>query len=286
MAHQTIRLGSTGADVVAWQKLLKISPADGKFGPATDAATKDWQRKHKLIADGVVGPATWGLATGEDHGEIKEKTSSAPTDNNAYAIAKRAAPDMDERTRQYVLTVARGEGFYGTGWGHVSQAMNGQTGETWNQHFGLTGTEGVGSNNWGATQGSGDAGSFPHVDFHADGSAYVGKYRRWSTPEKGFLDIANVILGGGKRGAEGAKEIKAAISKGSLKDAVFAQHKNGYFELDPNKYLEAVTRNYGILTTNVEWKDLLSGKGASIVGAIVGLLVLIGAAAFGYKKFG
>ena len=58
----TIRRGSTGPSVVAWQSYLGIT-ADGNFGSGTEAATKQWQTKMGLKADGVVGPASWAMAT-------------------------------------------------------------------------------------------------------------------------------------------------------------------------------------------------------------------------------
>lgn len=65
VTHKTIKQGSTGPDVVAWQKIVGASPADGKFGPGTAAATRAWQTKNGLTADGVVGPKTWSAATGK-----------------------------------------------------------------------------------------------------------------------------------------------------------------------------------------------------------------------------
>jgi len=61
--YPTIQLGSTGPDVVRWQNILGLTPADGVFGPATDAATKKWQTNHGIAPDGVVGPQTWKVAT-------------------------------------------------------------------------------------------------------------------------------------------------------------------------------------------------------------------------------
>lgn len=60
-AMPTIRLGSTGAPVKTWQAFLGI-PADGQFGPQTDAATRAFQAKNALQVDGIVGPQTWAKA--------------------------------------------------------------------------------------------------------------------------------------------------------------------------------------------------------------------------------
>ena len=58
-----VRLGDSGPGVRQIQTALvalgyKLS-IDGKFGPQTAQAVKDFQMKHGLTQDGVVGPATW-----------------------------------------------------------------------------------------------------------------------------------------------------------------------------------------------------------------------------------
>jgi len=62
-SHATIRQGSSGSDVTAWQNIIGVT-ADGKFGAGTASATKTWQTKHGLTADGVVGPKSWSAALG------------------------------------------------------------------------------------------------------------------------------------------------------------------------------------------------------------------------------
>ncbi|WP_051740391.1 peptidoglycan-binding protein [Kitasatospora sp. MBT66] len=56
----------TGEDVRTFQARLKERTwqidADGSFGPATDSITRQFQARHGLEVDGVVGPATWAEA--------------------------------------------------------------------------------------------------------------------------------------------------------------------------------------------------------------------------------
>jgi peptidoglycan hydrolase-like protein with peptidoglycan-binding domain len=51
---------SLGAAVARLQSALKL-PADGEFGPETEAAVRRLQARHGLTVDGVVGPGTWGV---------------------------------------------------------------------------------------------------------------------------------------------------------------------------------------------------------------------------------
>jgi peptidoglycan hydrolase-like protein with peptidoglycan-binding domain len=62
-AWPTVGLGARGQRVWAIQYLLKARgyrlTADGRFGAATKADVKNFQRIRHLRADGRVGPATW-----------------------------------------------------------------------------------------------------------------------------------------------------------------------------------------------------------------------------------
>jgi peptidoglycan hydrolase-like protein with peptidoglycan-binding domain len=68
---QTLKLGASGSDVVKLQKrLLELGlnsgSADGKFGPKTEAAVKQFQSNQGLVTDGVAGVKTLtGLFPGE-----------------------------------------------------------------------------------------------------------------------------------------------------------------------------------------------------------------------------
>jgi peptidoglycan hydrolase-like protein with peptidoglycan-binding domain len=90
-SHATIRQGSKGNDVIAWQKILGLS-ADGKFGPGTFAATKKFQSAHGLTPDGVVGSKTWSAALGTTVQEAPTQTFN--TAANQPFVAQAQAPSV------------------------------------------------------------------------------------------------------------------------------------------------------------------------------------------------
>lgn len=63
--YPTLRKGSVGDYVLAWQKFLNqngypCGDEDGIFGENTRRAVVEYQKAKKLTPDGVIGPATWG----------------------------------------------------------------------------------------------------------------------------------------------------------------------------------------------------------------------------------
>ncbi len=183
--------------------------------------------------------------------------AASPADINAAAVVDRVgtAMGLSKQEKQYAMTVARGEGHYGLGW---------------------KAGEGAGSHNWGAVQGTGSAGSFVHKDTHADGTVYTTNFKAYKSDDDGFADMAKILL---------KPNVRAALAKGSLRDAVFTQHSNGYFELDPEKYLAAVTRNYNALVDGLGWTRFLSEHGkSSLVAGVVAALAAAGGF-YAYKKF-
>lgn len=62
---EVLKVGSKGPAVECLQKLLgEPTKVDGKFGPATQQAVKDFQKSKGLKVDGIVGEKTWGALGG------------------------------------------------------------------------------------------------------------------------------------------------------------------------------------------------------------------------------
>ena len=73
-----LKRGDSGEDVKLLQKALGLK-ADGSFGPATEAAVKNFQGSHGLTIDGLVGPSTQQMIFKE---ELENHLDSEITLNN------------------------------------------------------------------------------------------------------------------------------------------------------------------------------------------------------------
>ena len=78
----TIRKGNKNIYVKQLQTMLDrlgyslgICGIDGDFGTATEKAVKEFQRDHKLTADGICGPKTWAAIR-----EAVDKLDAAPAE--------------------------------------------------------------------------------------------------------------------------------------------------------------------------------------------------------------
>ena len=89
----TLKLGSKGEAVAVLQAFLKVK-IDGEFGAETEAAVKAAQTKAKILADGVVGPYTWGALSGQ-------KLKAPPKSTKKTASTKKAsAPKAKPKARK------------------------------------------------------------------------------------------------------------------------------------------------------------------------------------------
>jgi len=81
-----LKLGSKGNEVKELQEFLGLK-ADGDFGSKTDIAVKEWQKKHGLLPDGIVGPKTlsmMGFLDTDNSRVIKEQKLYSVYSKNKY----------------------------------------------------------------------------------------------------------------------------------------------------------------------------------------------------------
>lgn len=92
-----LKKGSKGDAVKQLQTLLGCRP-DGDFGPTTERMVKEWQSKHGLVADGIVGDKTWAALV----------ANTKPQDNAisplvVYNPIKTHITRLDKRTIKYLV---------------------------------------------------------------------------------------------------------------------------------------------------------------------------------------
>ncbi|MDQ0846104.1 peptidoglycan-binding protein [Streptomyces sp. V1I6] len=93
--------------VVLWQSILAaedfltLSEIDGQFGPGSRDATKAWQRRYGLTADGMVGDATWSKADDRLRWLSSSRVSYAASYQSGAVTFHRGDPDIAQDSGAY-----------------------------------------------------------------------------------------------------------------------------------------------------------------------------------------
>jgi peptidoglycan hydrolase-like protein with peptidoglycan-binding domain len=93
----TIARGATGAAVRRLQRALRRTPnlslvVDGAFGPATEAAVREFQQGEGLAVDGVVGPATWSALPDGAPMPTLQEGATGPVVRSLQTVLTNGAP--------------------------------------------------------------------------------------------------------------------------------------------------------------------------------------------------
>ncbi len=117
----TLEQGSEGDEVKALQNALKArgydpEGIDGKFGPNTTKAVKEFQRDNDLEEDGIAGPNTWQtlnvyiVRSGDTLSEIAEsQLGRADSWNYIFDLNKALIKDPDEIKPGQILALPLGD---------------------------------------------------------------------------------------------------------------------------------------------------------------------------------
>ncbi len=123
--RRPVQLGSSGDDVVCLQtRLSEVTPgggdlvADGDFGPATDAAVREFQAAQGLVVDGIVGAQTAELLAVWDPAPPPAApppaTGTQPAPQPAVELPEREYyENCDEARTAGAAPVRRGDPGYG-----------------------------------------------------------------------------------------------------------------------------------------------------------------------------
>ena len=113
-SHMTLKKGMNGLHVQGLQELLHIYP-DGKFGPLTEEAVKEFQKAHGLVADGIVGAKTWAALKSAEKGELKKSTRTI----NEIIVHCSATPEGKDYTLDTIRQWHLQRGFSDIGYHYV-----------------------------------------------------------------------------------------------------------------------------------------------------------------------
>jgi len=83
-----LKRGDNNENVKLMQTKLGIANPVTNFGPKTEEAVKEFQRKHGLTADGIVGPKTWAMIMGESTPQPTPQVSTPVVSSGPLKLEK------------------------------------------------------------------------------------------------------------------------------------------------------------------------------------------------------
>jgi hypothetical protein len=118
-ARPTLRRGDEGEAVRLLQQKLGLD-VDGRFGPGTEAAARQFQRDHQLVPDGIFGPKSWAKFDDPTPSPASSSSSSlvtmAPIETispispaGGAVLEKGTLPPLEDATNR--VTVSGGKAF-------------------------------------------------------------------------------------------------------------------------------------------------------------------------------
>ncbi|WP_437319404.1 peptidoglycan-binding protein [Sorangium sp. So ce385] len=130
VVRQILRLGARGEDVAAWQRVIGAEP-DGVFGGVTERLTRQWQKRHGLGADGIVGPLTWSAA------EARSGEGLPPREvpKQATPLSEAELSAVLEHSHELVFHENPSRARLACAWAHVA-IENGRGQKVWNYNLG------------------------------------------------------------------------------------------------------------------------------------------------------
>ncbi len=113
---ETIRRGSSGDAVTAWQGVLGIE-VTGVFDYTTEEVTRAWQAQRGLEPDGIVGPKTWSAAG------VATPTLTADIDDDFFPTLRRVAADLEARPLDMLSVIYSESGCRAAAWNNNPKSL-------------------------------------------------------------------------------------------------------------------------------------------------------------------
>jgi hypothetical protein len=128
---RVLRYGYSGPDVTELQNKLNLKPPtalppltpDGIFGQKTHARVMEFQRNNELVADGIVGPNTWGAIDSPSPAKPNLPSKPPPVPPTPGSVAKKIILSAKAQIGSIDYGIRKGPSMEPHGWQHLGTIL-------------------------------------------------------------------------------------------------------------------------------------------------------------------